>query len=144
MNLADVCFPFPASLFKKVYRKKIKWMLKPIQYLWTQITNIIVLFIYNVLPCSDISHLSIDHSVLYFRSPTLLLPASYAAWVYRETSIFTCMKEFYITEGDNQQHALSNCHIVGELRAFNENITCSILATILDLFKNNTHLFSSL
>lgn len=45
------------------------------------------------------------------------------------------MKEFYITEGKNQQHAFSNCHIVGELRALNENITCSVLATILDLFK---------
>lgn len=51
------------------------------------------------------------------------------------------MKEFYTTEGENQQHAFSNCHIVGELRSFHEIITCSILAIILGLFKNNSHLF---
>lgn len=99
--------------YSKVYRK----MLKPIKYLWTKITNIIVLFI--LIFSFVLIFLTFLWTILYFRSPTLLLPPSYAAWVYRETSIFICMREFYITEGENQQCAFSICHIVDELRAFN-------------------------
>lgn len=69
---------------------------------------------------------------------SLLLQAVYADWINSETSISICIKEWYKTKGENQCHAFPNCHMVGELRAFYENIRSPILATMLNLFIKDT------
>ena len=72
-----------------------------------------------------LSHLSVYPSVLDFLSPPLFLPAVNVAWVNNENSTSTCIKEFYTAKEEKQWNALSNCYMVGELRAFHERITLS-------------------
>lgn len=130
-------FPFQPLLCRKAHRKMVKGMVEPIRYPGTQTLSLVVLVICSILPCSNaLSPLCWPPSA-WFPAPPLFPPALHAARVHSGTPTFTCAQEFYTTKRESVA-CFDNCHMVGELRAVHENITCFLLPTLLNLFINST------